>query len=244
MQKSERDEGTFVFATGVGAASITVNPTGLAKPDMSSPSPLRFLIVDPLPGVQTFARQLLEGYGFPADSIRCCSDSESALSQGLEFKPDVLISDSFPKAALDAFGLHKQLQQAQPGCRLALLSFHITPELEARAAEVGARFVLKKPFTATDLRDTLRKSLDSMAKERPELHARLMQVMKAPAASKAAAPRPIVLPPMQPALKPGDRVSHAGKTATIEYVVISHGELVVQLRGQGGLVPASQLNKV
>jgi CheY-like chemotaxis protein len=211
---------------------------------MSNSSPLRFLIVDPLPGVQTFARQLLEGYGFPADGIRCCGDSASALSLGREFKPDVLISDSFPKAELDAFGLHQQLLAVQPACRLALLSFEITPQLQARAAEAGARFVLKKPFTAADLRDTLRKSLDSMAQERPELHARLMQVMKAPAAPKAAAPRPIVLPPMQPALKPGDRVNHGGKTATIEYVVIRHGELVVQLRGQGGLVPASQLNKV
>lgn len=211
---------------------------------MTSANPLRFLIVDPLPGVQTFARQLLESYGFPADSVRCCGDTASALQQGKDFKPDILISDSFPKAEMDAFGLHQQLQQSQPGCRLALLSFEITPELEARAAQAGARFVLKKPFTAADLRDTMRKSLDSMAQERPELHARMMQVMKAPVAPKAAPPRPIVLPPMQPALKPGDRVSHGGKTATIEYVVIRHGELVVQLRGQGNLVPASQLNKL
>ncbi len=211
---------------------------------MSAANPLRFLIVDPLPGVQTFARQLLESYGFPADSIRCCGDSASALQQGLDFKPDFLISDSFPKAEMDAFGLHQHLQQAQPGCRLALLSFEITPELEARAAQAGARFVLKKPFTAADLRDTMRKSLGSMAQERPELHARMMQVMKAPAAPKAAPPRPIVLPPMQAPLKPGDKVNHGGKTATIEYVVIRHGELVVQLRGQGNLVPASQLNKL
>lgn len=211
---------------------------------MSSPSPLRFLIVDPLPGVQTFARQLLEGYGFPADSICCAADSESAAKLGESFRPDFLISDSFAKSALDAFGLHRRLLQAQPSCRLALLSFEITPELQARAAEAGARFVLKKPFTAADLRDTLRKSLDTMAQERPELHARLMQVMKAPAAAKAAPPRPIVLPPMQPALKPGDRVSHEGKTSTIECVVIRQGELVVQLRGQGNLIPASLLNKV
>lgn len=211
---------------------------------MSRHSPLRFLIVDPLAGVQTFARQLLEGYGFPADSIRCCSDTDTALSQGQAFAPDFLISDSFPKADLNAFGLYQQLLQWQPGCRLALLSFEITPELQARAAEAGARFVLKKPFTAADLRDTLRKSLDAMALERPELHARMMQVMKAPAAPKAAPPRPIVLPPMPPALKPGDRVSHGGKTATIECVVIRHGELVVQLRGQGNLIPASQLNKL
>lgn len=212
---------------------------------MSSLSPLRFLIVDPLAGVQTFARQLLENYGFTANSIRCCGDTASALAlcadQG--FKPDFLITDSFQKAELDAFSLYERLLQFQPGCRLALLSFTVTPELEARAAEAGARFVLKKPFTAADLRDTLRKSLDAMALERPELHARMMQVMKAPASAASATPRPIVLPPMQPALKAGDRVTHGGRTSTIECVVIRHGELVVQLRGQGALIPASQVNK-
>ncbi|MDM4768128.1 response regulator [Pelomonas sp. SE-A7] len=212
---------------------------------MSDSAPLRFLIVDALAGVQTFARQLLQGYGFPTDSLAVASDTVQALELGRQQPPDFLICDDFPKSELDAFALFEQLKQANPGCRLALLSFEITPELEAKASQAGARFLLKKPFAATDLRDALRKSLDALAQERPDLHARMMQVMKPPAPAKSAAPpRPIVLPPMQPALKPGDKVSHAGKTSTIEYIVIRHGELAVQLRGQSGLVPAAQLTKL
>lgn len=211
---------------------------------MSDHPALQFLVVDPLAGVQSFARQLLEGHGFAPASIHTAADPDSALVLGQQFKPDFLITDTFPKLALDAFALHERIRQLNPDCRLALLSFEIDPELEARANRVGARFLLRKPFTAQDLRDTLNKSLDSMARESPELHARLMKVMKAPSSPKAPPPRPIVLPPMQPALKPGDRVSHEGRTGTVECVVIRHGELVVQLKNQAGLVPASKLNKL
>ena len=47
--------------------------------------PVKFLVVDPLAGVQTFARQLLQSHGFAADSILCCAEPDSALAQGLLF---------------------------------------------------------------------------------------------------------------------------------------------------------------
>jgi CheY-like chemotaxis protein len=202
---------------------------------------LRFLVVDGLAGVQTFARQLLEGFGLPADCIRCAGDPEAGLAIGLEFKPDFLISDWFPKAAMTGLQLHARLKDANPGCRLALLSFEVSPQHLADAYEVGSNFLLKKPFTAAELKAEMTKALEALARERPELHTRLSAVIKiVPAAYK---PPRIVLP-VTPSLKAGDKVKYRDKVEVVQYVVVSHGELVVQLKGHQVLIPALRLDKV
>lgn len=202
---------------------------------------LRFLIVDPLAGVQSFARQLLESYGFASASIRCAADTESALALAREFAPDILITDWFADSAMTGIQLHQRVCEQQPGCRLALLSFKVGPEQQAAAEKAGSRFLLRKPFTPQELQDTLRKALEKLAVERPELHQRFQAVAqkKAP----AAPPRPIELPQLV-SMRPGDKVIHGGKTDTVQHVVFSHGELVVQLKSTGALVPASKIKRV
>ena len=49
----------------------------------------------------------------------------------------------------------------------------------------------------------------------------------------------VVSVPLPPPPKAGDKVLHEGKTQTIQYVLISHGELSLQFHGRPGLVPAS-----
>ena len=61
---------------------------------------MKFLVVDPLAGVQIFVRQLLQSHGVAAEQIICCANTDAALSQGLAFKPDVLITDWFASAPL------------------------------------------------------------------------------------------------------------------------------------------------
>jgi CheY-like chemotaxis protein len=205
------------------------------------PAELRFLVVDGLAGVQTFARQLLEGFGLTANSIRCASNPEAGLAIGLEFKPDFLISDWFPKAAMSGIDLYGRLKEANPGCRLALLSFEVDPQHLADAYEVGSNFLLKKPFTAAELKAEMTQALEALARERPELHARLSAVIKtAPPAHK---PPRIVLPVI-PSLKAGDQVKYRDKVEVVQYVVVSHGELVVQLKGHQVLIPAIRLDKL
>ncbi|WP_457418945.1 response regulator [Roseateles sp. P5_E7] len=188
---------------------------------------MKFLVVDPLAGVQSFARQLLQSQGFSADAIRCCADPEAALAQGLEFKPDFLITDWFAKAGLNGVQLFQRLQSAQPRLHLALLSFEITPEREQEAQALGAHFLLKKPFTAEQFKAELARSLDAMAKDPTGLRSR-------------AAAR-IVLPPPQPVIKPGDSVRYKGQRHVAQYVVHRPGETVVQLKGVAALIPLDQL---
>ncbi|MBT9492445.1 MAG: response regulator [Paucibacter sp.] len=206
------------------------------------PAELRFLVVDGLAGVQTFARQLLEGFGLPADTIRCASDPESALSIGLDFKPDFLITDWFPRGKISGIELHERLKTVNADCRLALLSFEVSPQHEADAVEAGSNFLLRKPFTAAELKATLMQALDALARERPALHARLSAAMKTAQPSERAAPK-IVLPVIA-SLKVGDKVQYLGKTETVQVVVVSHGELVAQLRGNPALIPAAKLKKI
>lgn len=186
---------------------------------------MRFLVVDALAGVQTFARQLLQSHGHPADSILCCNDTDAALAQGLLFKPQFLLTDWFPKADLSGVQLFKRLREAQPSLQLALMSFELTAAHEAEAVALGARFLLKKPFTAEQLKRELTRTLELLGKPQPVRPIR---------------PALPVLPP-QPIIKPGDRVRYQGAVHVAQHVVHRHGETVVQLRGQTGFVPVDKL---
>ncbi len=199
------------------------------------PTPLKFLVVDPLAGVQTFARQLLQSQGFAPDAILCCSDTEGGLAQGLVFKPDFLITDWFPKTPLNGLKLFQRLKEAQPRLQLALLSFEVTPEHEQQAQAHGAHFLLKKPFTADQLKTQVLRSLETLAKDAPA----------SPRDAARAAPR-VVAPatPPQPIIKPGDAVRYKGERHVAQYVVHRPGETVVQLKGVAALIPLHELQRV
>ena len=199
---------------------------------------LKFLVVDLLAGVQTFARQLLQGHGFTADSILCCADTDAALAQGLLFKPHFLITDWFPKAPLTGIQLHQRLREVQPSLHLSLLSFEVTAEHQFEAEAQGAHFLLKKPFTAEQLNAEMNRSLEALAKNSPGLHGQVRDTMRA--AKPAARPALPVIPP-QPVIKPGDKVRFNGSVHLAQYVVHRHGETVVQLKGQNGFVPLEKL---
>jgi DNA-binding response OmpR family regulator len=199
--------------------------------------PLKFLVVDPLAGVQTFARQLLQSHGFAADSILCCADTDVALAQGLIFKPQFLITDWFAKAPLTGIQLYQRLRDARASLQLALLSFDVTPAHEFEAQVLGAHFLLKKPFTAEQLKAEMARALEAWTKTSPG------QARDAVRATRPAA-RPVlpVLAP-QPVIKPGDRVRFNGALHVAQYVVHRQGETVVQLQGQSGFVPLGKLQR-
>lgn len=190
---------------------------------------LKILVVDPLAGVQTFARQLLQGHGLHADQILCCADSDAALVQGLVFKPRLLITDWFSRSALTGVQLYQRLHDSLPALRLALLSFDATPEQQAESRTLGAHFLLKKPFTVEQFQAEM---------------VRTLELLQHPLPTRAArpAPRP-VLPPLPPApvVKPGDKVRYQGAVHVAQHVVHRQGETVVQLKGQTALVPVERL---
>lgn len=206
--------------------------------------PLKFLVVDPLSGVQSFARQLLQSQGFSADNILCCADTDSALAQGLLFKPTFLITDWFPKAPTTGIKLFQRLKEVQPRLHLSLLSFEVSPAHELEAEAHGAFFLLKKPFTAEQLKAQMTRSLEALAKNSPALHGQVRDVM-----GQARQTRPMPRVPLPaiaplPVIKPGDSVRYKGQRHVAQYVVHRTGETVVQLKGVAALIPLHELQLV
>lgn len=208
---------------------------------------LKFLVVDALAGVQSFSRQLLLSHGFAAESILCCSDTESALAQGLNCAPALLVTDWFGKSALTGLALAERLKTSLPSLHLGFLSFECTAEQEAQAKALGAHFLLKKPFTAEQLRAEMVRALEAMSHELPAVKARLQPAASAarPAVTASSPPpRPRVIVPVvppAPIVKPGDQVVYGGNRHTVMHVVHRHGETVLQLKGQTSFVPVDKV---
>lgn len=199
---------------------------------------MKFLVVDPLAGVQTFARQLLQSHGFTPEHILCCADTDTALAQGLAFKPQFIITDWFGKSTLSGLQLFQRLRDVQPTLQLSLLSFEVTPEHEFEAEALGAHFVLKKPFMADQLQAAVTRALNTLAKTSPDLHRELRDTMR----NTRVAARP-VLParPPERVIKPGDKVRYQGQMHVAQHVIHRQGETVVQLKGQPAFVPVTKL---
>jgi CheY-like chemotaxis protein len=205
------------------------------------PASLQFFVVDPLEGVQVFARRLLEGYGFAPDSIHCFSDTGSALIEAMDTPPDFLITDWFGKADMSGVALFEQIKDRNPNCHVGFMSFQVTPDIEAAAKAAGSRFLLKKPFTAEELKRTTQTNLEWLARERPELATRLKTESKGKLDVREQ--RRIELPPVPPPIRVGDSVRFDGKPHKVVTVVISRGEQMAQLHGIKDLVPAHKLQR-
>jgi len=204
-------------------------------------APLQFFVVDPLDGVQVFARRLLEGYGFSSEAIHCFSDPGSALIEAMDSPPDFLITDWFGKADMTGVALYEHIRNGHPTCRVGFMSFQVTPEIEAAAQATGSRFLLKKPFNADDLKKVLQNSMEALAQERPELAARLHA--ESQGKLDARQQRRIELPPLPPPIRPGESVRFDGKAHHVLAVVISRGEQLAQLQGVKDLIPAYKLQR-
>lgn len=207
---------------------------------MAAPK-LRFLVVDPLDGVQVFARRLLEGYGFEPSLIRCCADPATALQLARELAPDFLITDWFPKGETTGLQLFEQLRALHPDCRCGFTSFVVDDAVSRAARAVGSRFLLKKPFSAEDLKGELQTAFEAMAKEQPELMARVSAESRGRLNPRVA--RLIQLPPVPPPLRVGEAVRFEGKSHKVTAVVLRQGEQAAQLDGVPYIVPAYKLQR-
>lgn len=196
---------------------------------------ISFLIADPSQAVQTFIRQQLEAYGFPAATIRTMSTPQAAREASAEIKPNFLLTDTFAKESMSGIGLHKAVQKHNPHCSFAMLGTSVTAADYEEAHDAGAYFLLAKPFTAAAFHNELAKAMEQFA----QIHTQIAeQVM---AHIKAAAPATKIVLPDLPQYKPGDQVSYQNRRETVKYVILRRGDLVVQLHGVTGLVDATKL---
>lgn len=202
-------------------------------------SNIRFLIADYSQGVQTFMRQKLESFGFQPDGIKTTSTPQAAADTLPELKPDFLLTCWFPKEPLSGFALFEKALQFNPGCHFALISQEVTPDHELRAAQAGAMFLLRKPFTVDQISEALRLALEKLAITHPKMVRHVNASLHT--TDHAMARTPSAAPPIQ--CKPGDSVIYQNQRETVQYVILRHDELVVQLKGHRGLVAARDVSR-
>jgi CheY-like chemotaxis protein len=198
-------------------------------------SEVRFLVADSNPSVQKFFQQLITSYGFDASSVKTASTPEAALALATEHAPHFLLSDCYADGAVSAFDLHREALTHNPDCRLALMSAYINDTLTQQARQANALFYLAKPFTAAEVKQAMTHALELLSKQHPAVAQKLK-----PAPTPASRP---VLPAL-PKFKAGDAVLHQGRYDTVKNVILRQGELVVNLMGTPGMIPASKLTKL
>jgi len=195
-------------------------------------SAIRFLVADSSPAIQTFLRQLLEGYGFEPSWIKTTSTPQAALEVAAEHQPHLLLTDCYSKDSVTGFALHQKLLKFNPQCRFGLMSAHMTPTMAEQAQRAGALFQLAKPFTAADMKGAVAKALEQLVPLHPQVAHKL----------QPATPRPVL--PALPKFQAGDAVLYQGRYETVKDVIFRQGELVVHLQGTPGMVAATKITKL
>lgn len=200
-------------------------------------SDIGFLVVDPSKAIQTFMRQTLVGYGFQAGSIKTASTPQEAQTLVAHDHIDFLLSDWFDGAPLSGIGLYQHLRESSHDCRFALLSVKVDPARQKEASDAGSLFLLGKPFTADQLRAELIRTLEKLAKT----HLKLVHHVNASAPQPASTRARHVPDAPLPHFKPGDVVRYKDRRETVAYIILRHGELVVQLKGIPGLIDSHKI---
>ena len=155
----------------------------------------------------------------------------------ISLQPDLLITDWFAKEAMTGPALVREVSQFCPGCRPALMAQGVGPEHEQQARDVGALFLLNKPFTAEAARINLAKALEELGKT----HSPIAQLLRAHH-DAAHAPRPVQIQlPKLPHYKPGDAVLYRNRTERVQHVILRRGEMVIQLQGVPGMIEADRV---
>ena len=200
-------------------------------------SAVSFLISDTSPALQTFFHQLLTSYGFDAAAIKTASSPQAAAEMAISLQPDLLITDWFAKEAMTGPELVREVSQFCPGCKPALMAQGVDSHHEQQARDVGALFLLNKPFTAEAARSALAQALEALAKGHPQIG----QLLGASRGS-AQTHRPVQIQlPKLPQYKPGDAVMYRNRTERVQHVILRRGEMVIQLQGVPGLVEADRV---
>lgn len=203
----------------------------------------RFLIAEPNPALQTFARQQLEQYGFDAVSIQTVSTPRAGRVAAEDLKPDFLLADTFTKEAMSGLGLHHAVLQHNPNCSLALWGANPSDVDREEATQAGVLFLLAKPFTVRQFQDALLSALTQLASKHPLIAQHMDQHAKQLQATTHVIPPNIVLSPVSQ-YKSGDQVSYLNRRETVKDVIVRRGELVVYLHGITGMVEASKLHRL
>lgn len=122
----------------------------------------KILIVDDEPGIRTILREMLEPAGY---EIETADDGEAGLTVGLDQAIGLVILDIWmPK--IEGIAVLKELHERRPSLPVIILSGGsrtVPLEHSAALAEAyGAAQVLLKPFSSTEVLDSVARALGAV----------------------------------------------------------------------------------
>ena len=119
----------------------------------------RILLADDSPHAQRMGARILSEEGFEVTSA---TDGKAALAKLRELEPDVVLADAF-LPGLSGYDLCQQLK-SNPACRhvrVVLTAGLLEPLDEQRARAAGCDAIIKKPFEASAVVETIRPLADA-----------------------------------------------------------------------------------
>lgn len=110
----------------------------------------RILIVDDSKAMRMIVRRTLRQAGFADLEVEEASNGAEALKM-IETNPPHLVLSDWNMPDMSGYELLQQLQEKKIKTPLGMITTEGTPEMRAKAAEAGARFLIQKPFTPEDV---------------------------------------------------------------------------------------------
>lgn len=122
----------------------------------------RIMVVDDSRVIYTEMSKMLEGSEFEAAAF--CRSGEEALEQYGQVKPDLVTLD-IVMPGIDGLEACERLLQRWPDAKICVVSSMAYEDMINRAAAMGAKSFLFKPFTREDLLKVFRGILKTTSKE-------------------------------------------------------------------------------
>ena len=108
---------------------------------------MRILIVDDSRAMRMIVTRTLRQAGFSGHELTEAGDGSEALQQISSAPPDLVLSDwNMPE--MNGPALLRELQAAGSRVKFGFVTSESTPDMQKTASELGAQFLIAKPFTA------------------------------------------------------------------------------------------------
>lgn len=107
---------------------------------------MKFLIVDDSRAMQVIVKRGLEQLGYSDNEYRMASNGKDALNIVREWKPDLILCD-WHMPEMTGIQLLQLLNRLNLDCNIGFVTSETSESRLKEAKEMGARFIVNKPFT-------------------------------------------------------------------------------------------------
>ncbi|MBF0408784.1 MAG: response regulator [Candidatus Riflebacteria bacterium] len=133
---------------------------------MSFKPRIKILIADDVVELRSNVRRMLSG-SEAFQIVGEANDGEETLKLARELSPYIILMDiNMPK--LDGLKVTEMLSKERPDIQVIIMSIQGEQEYLRRAMKAGAKDFLTKPFSGTELSETIQNVFNSWIKDRPE----------------------------------------------------------------------------